>query len=56
MENVNTRVQPLLEESRHNDSETNRIAINELTKQCADLKSWVRHLEQEVNELKRKQR
>jgi hypothetical protein len=30
-------------------------AIAELAKQCSDLKSWTRHLEHEVNELKRKQ-
>jgi hypothetical protein len=29
-------------------------AIAELSKQCSDLKSWVKHLEQEVNELRRK--
>jgi hypothetical protein len=30
-------------------------AIAELAKQCSELKSWAKHLEQEVNELKRKQ-
>jgi hypothetical protein len=30
-------------------------AIAELAKQCSDLKSWAKHLEQQVNELKRKQ-
>jgi hypothetical protein len=30
-------------------------AIAELAKQCTELKSWAKHLEQEVNELKRKQ-
>jgi hypothetical protein len=29
-------------------------AIGELAKQCADLQSWVKHLEQQVTELKRK--
>ena len=29
-------------------------AIAELAKQCSDLKSWAKHLEHEVNELKRK--
>jgi hypothetical protein len=30
-------------------------AIGELAKQCADLQSWAKHLEHQVNELKRKQ-
>jgi len=29
-------------------------AIAELAKQCSDLKSWVKHLEQKVNELERR--
>lgn len=36
------------------DMEIALQAIAELTKQCSDLKSWAKHLEQEVNELKRK--
>ena len=39
-----------------NDMEGALQAIAELTKTCSDLKSWVKHLEQDVNELKRKQR
>jgi hypothetical protein len=31
-------------------------AIAELTKQCAELKSWAKHLEQDIIELKRRQR
>jgi hypothetical protein len=31
-------------------------AIAELAKQCTDLRSWAKHLEQEINELKRMQR
>jgi hypothetical protein len=30
-------------------------AIAELTKQCAELKSWTKHLEQDIIELKRRQ-
>jgi hypothetical protein len=36
------------------DMEIALQAIAELTKQCSDLKSWAKHLEQDVNELKRK--
>jgi hypothetical protein len=38
------------------DMEIALQAIAELTKQCAELKSWAKHLEQDVNELKRRQR
>jgi hypothetical protein len=31
-------------------------AIAELAKQCSDLTSWAKHLEQEINELKRMRR
>jgi len=31
-------------------------AVVELGKQLSDLKSWVRHLEQEINELKQRRR
>jgi hypothetical protein len=37
------------------DMEIALQAIAELTKQCSDLKSWAKHLEQDVNELKRRQ-
>jgi hypothetical protein len=39
----------------NDDMEIAVQAIAELAKQCSDLKSWARHLEQEVHELKRKQ-
>ena len=39
----------------NDDMEIMVQAIAELTKQCSDLKSWAKHLEQDVNELKRKQ-
>jgi hypothetical protein len=41
--------------SATDDMEIAVQAIAELAKQCSDLKSWAKHLEQEVNELKRKQ-
>jgi len=40
----------------HDDMEIAVQAIAELAKQCSDLRSWAKHLEQEINELKRKQR
>jgi hypothetical protein len=40
--------------SATDDMEIAVQAIAELAKQCSDLKSWAKHLEHEVNELKRK--
>lgn len=39
----------------NDDMEIAVQAIAEIAKQCSDLKSWAKHLEQEINELKRKQ-
>lgn len=40
----------------NDDMEIAVQAIAELAKQCSDLRSWAKHLEQEINELKRNQR
>ena len=40
----------------NDDMEIAVQAITELAKQCSDLRSWAKHLEQEINELKRNRR